>query len=76
MQNISPYVLLNIDDEVIAKTKIKKKVRKEEKRGKERRKKNITVLLMIIKTRRMPKILAQCLVVWRFLVVTSSNRGS
>eukprot|EP00729_Bicosta_minor_P009038 gene9038-29469_t len=25
MQNISPYVLLNIDDEVIAKTKIKKK---------------------------------------------------
>lgn len=76
MQNISPYVLLNIDDEVIAKTKIKKKVRKEEKRGKERRKKNITVLLMIIKTRRMPKIPAQCLVVWRFLVVTSSNRGS
>lgn len=27
MDNISPYVLLNIDDEVIAKTKTKKKVK-------------------------------------------------
>jgi hypothetical protein len=26
METINPYVLLNVDDEVIAKTKVKKKV--------------------------------------------------